>query len=109
MLHRLSLENFLGFSKAILFRLSRKKSRQDQTPLGTLDTCERISPVMTQINLRTIVGLLGALFLFFTGCRPTHNQTVIPKEWQSYFNAAPVNNNYVEDFFGTRGLYRPPL
>ncbi len=52
--------------------------------------------MLIRIKSKTFVGLLSLVFLFFLGCRPTHNQTVMPKEWESYFNATPVNKNYIQ-------------
>lgn len=43
----------------------------------------------------TVVMIVLSL-IFFAGCRATQNQTIIPSEWQGYFNAAPVNKQYNE-------------
>lgn len=40
-----------------------------------------------------IGGLFLSAMMLIAGCRSTHNQTIIPAEWQSYFNAQPTQKN----------------
>ncbi|MEY4616921.1 MAG: hypothetical protein RJB66_1881 [Pseudomonadota bacterium] len=44
-------------------------------------------------NRKSIIisSIIGSAMILFSGCRATHNQTMIPAEWRSYFNAAPVS------------------
>lgn len=51
--------------------------------------------IQPKSEFRSILTLIAILSLL-GGCRPTHNQSVIPAEWSSFFNSAPVNNNYLK-------------